>query len=204
MVSFPIRPGLKISKPDFRPQSGMTKNEFLVVLAMLAAVVLISLPNFQTSRVQARDVQRKNDLKHIRAALENYFKDFNAYPRSRDGRILACGNENELRSCEWGEDLVRDIRDPVYPPYINPLPRDPLSPGHSYIYISNTRNFQLFASLEDRDDDEYNKEVAERGLKCGDKVCNFGLTSSRDISIKEELPPENPQEATESGLPNEK
>lgn len=181
----------------------MTKNEFLVVLAMLAAILLISLPNFRTSKVQARDVQRKNDLKHVRAALENYFKDFNAYPRSRDGRILACGSENELRSCEWGEDLVRDIRDPEYPPYINPLPRDPLSPSYSYIYISNTRNFQLFATLEDKDDDEYNKKVAERALKCGDKLCNFGLTSSRDIAIEEELPPENPKEATESSLPNE-
>lgn len=178
----------------FENQKGMTKNEFLIVLLLLVFVLLLALPNFRSSKIQARDVQRKNDLKHIRAALDEYFKDFSAYPRSKDGKIAACGTSDKLVPCEWGEDVIRDVRDLNYPPYINLMPRDPLYRQHSYTYISNTRNFQIFASLEDGKDPEYNDKVKARGLLCGEKVCNFGLTSSGELLPEEELPVENPAE----------
>lgn len=171
--------------------AGMTRNEFLVVLGILFSIILLALPNFSSSKVQARDVQRKNDLKHIRAALNDYFKDFSAYPRAKEGEILACGSPEKLEPCEWAVDTLRDLRDPFYPPYIDPLPRDPLH-ERTYTYISNTRNFQIFASLEDKADVEYNERVAKRGIRCGTKICNFGITSSGDINPEEELPPENP------------
>lgn len=169
----------------------MTRNELLVVAAILLGIILMALPNFATSRVQARDVQRKNDLRHIRAALAEYFADFSAYPRGKDGKILACGAPEKLTPCEFAVDGLRDIRDPVYPAYINPLPRDPQH-ERTYFYVSNTRNFQLFASLEDTGNIEYNKAVAKRGIPCGTKTCNFGVTNSDDILAEEELPPENP------------
>lgn len=169
----------------------MTRNEFLVVLAILFAIVVLAVPKFGTSKVQARDVQRKNDLRHIRAALAEYFADFSAYPRAKDGKILACGAPEKLEPCEFAVDPLRDLRDPAYPAYINPLPRDPHH-ERTYFYISNTRNFQLFASLEDKNDAEYNEHIAKRGILCGTKVCNFGVTNSDDVLPEEELPPENP------------
>lgn len=175
-------------------KKGMTRNEFLVVVGILAAIILVALPNFSSSKVQARDVQRKNDLKHIRAALSDYFKDFSAYPRVKDGKILACGTSEKLEPCEWAIDTLRDLRDPAYPSYINPLPRDPQH-ERTYFYVSNTRNFQIFASLEETRDREYNKRVEERKLPCGKKICNFGVASSNDILPEEELPPENPPTA---------
>lgn len=169
----------------------MTRNEFLVVIGILLGIILLALPNFRSSKIQARDVQRINDLKHIRAALADYFKDFSAYPRAKDGKILACGTSETLAPCEWAIDSFGDVRDPGYPPYIDPLPRDPLH-ERTYFYISNTRNFQLFASLEDSGNVEYNKKVKTKGFLCGTKVCNFGVTDSGDVLPEEELPPENP------------
>lgn len=185
---------LKLKNTPFRyidiSKKGMTKNEFLVVLGILIAIVLVALPNFGFSKVQARDVQRKNDLKHVRAALQDYFKDFSAYPRAKDGKIFACGTSEALVPCEWEKDVLRDLRDPSYPPYIERLPRDPQH-ARTYVYISNTRNFQLLASLEDSRDREYNKGAEERNISCGAKICNFGVTNSGDILLEEELPPEN-------------
>ncbi|MBI2590667.1 MAG: hypothetical protein HYW33_02175 [Candidatus Blackburnbacteria bacterium] len=172
----------------------MTKNEFLAVFAILLVIILFALPNFSSSKVQARDVQRKNDLRHIRAALTDYFKDFSAYPRARDGKILACGAPEKLEPCEWEKDVLRDLRDPIYPPYIERLPRDPQH-ERTYVYISNTRNFQLLASLEDSHDREYNKKVEDRNISCGTKICNFGVTSAGDVLPEEEMPPENPPTA---------
>lgn len=186
---------LKLKNTSFRyidiSKKGMTRNEFLIVVGILAAIILVALPNFGFSKIQARDVQRKNDLKHVRAALGDYFKDFSAYPRSEEGRILACGTSEKLKPCEWAIDTLRDLRDPAYPSYISPLPRDPQH-ERTYFYVSNTRNFQIFASLEEPRDIEYNKKVAERKLSCGKKICNFGVTSSNDILPEEEMPSENP------------
>ena len=119
--------------------------------------------NFRTSQVKARDIQRKNDLKHIRAALDDYFKKNELYPL--------------------------DLSDPTLADFIYPLPRDPQNrSGSEYLFSSNGKAFQLFASLEQRDEIEYNEKVARRGLKCGERICNFGLTSLNDVTLLDDLP----------------
>ena len=63
--------------------------------------------------------------------------------------------------------------------YIDRLPRDQLQvSGRYYLYFSDTRNFQLFAALEKKNDAEYEENIYKRGLKCGSAICNFGVGSS--------------------------
>lgn len=159
--------------------SGMSKSEVLMVSTILGFIFLLGFFNLQISERRARDVQRKNDLKHVAAALNSYLYDFGAYPASVDGRIFACGTPEHVRVCVWAADGITDLSDPDYPPYINPLPQDPLAStkDYTYIYLSNTRNFQLFASLENSSEAEYNKDVFKRGIKCGSSTCNFGISS---------------------------
>lgn len=163
----------------------MTKNEFVVVMGILLAIGLLAAFNFRSSIVKARDVQRKNDLKHVASALNDYFKDVGAYPESRDGKIMACnpvlredGLGYNFEPCEWGKDKI-----------VNPLPIDPLSAqGFDYTYISDTRNFQLYAGLERTRDVEYNESIVRRDLRCGPAVCNFGVPSSHKVELDKELP----------------
>lgn len=177
------------------------RSEFLGIGIVLFSIILLGTFNIRMAKLKARDIQRKNDLKHIAAALNSYLYDFGEYPPSKDGKILACGDVQNLRPCAWGEDKVQDLTDPSYPPYINPLPRDPFlgASGWDYVYVSDTRNFVLFSSLENSKDDEYNEKVASKKLSCGRALCSFGVSSlsSPDLVIDENA-------ATPSALPNVK
>lgn len=175
--------GVKITNYKLKIiNSGMTRTEFLVVLGILAVIVVASYFNLQKAEVLARDVQRKNDLKHVTAALTDYRKDYQTYPKSENGQILACGEDTDnLIACKWGQGSIGK--------YISPLPEDPLAPPRrfAYLYISNTRDFQLFAHLERMEDAEYNSAVALRNLNCGASICNFGIASSRDVPVDQDL-----------------
>ncbi|OGY07830.1 MAG: hypothetical protein A2782_01665 [Candidatus Blackburnbacteria bacterium RIFCSPHIGHO2_01_FULL_43_15b] len=173
---------------------GINKNEGRFIIVALLLIGIFSYFNFQQSYIRARDVARKNDLKHIAAALNNYFYDFNQYPPSRNGRILVCGNPEYPTECKWGLDGIKDLSDPSYPAYINSLPRDPQSSSRDYVYISDTRNYQLFASLESDRDAEYNGKVAIRKINCAKHICNFGISSMS--KVEENLAP-----ATSSAQP---
>lgn len=81
----------------------------------------------------------------------------------------------------------------VYPMDLNSLsgvPKDPSTPqGYSYLYLSDGKFFQVFASFEGGpDESEYNAKIAARHLMCGKFICNYGKASGDvplDKSIEE-------------------
>lgn len=162
-----------------------SKTELLVVLCTLIAIWTSAFFNFRISQIKARDIQRKNDLKHIRAALEEYRKIGNVYPLSEsNGRIIACGTSEDV-ICDWGTGVIYNTKKSPPQPIIDPLPRDPQSGSHGrlYIYESNSKHFKLYASLEQKDEIEYNAQLEKLNKKCGSEICNFGITSSNDIDL---------------------
>lgn len=162
-----------------------SKQESLAVLLILSVLFVVSYFNFAKALVRSRDLQRKNDIGEITKGLEEFRTDFASYPQStKTGLINACNG-----GCVWGKDPLRDINDLKYPAYINTIPLDPTTGnGYSYLYFSNGRRFQIYATLEDTSDPEYNPKIAALNLKCGTKVCNFGRSSPEtplDKSIEE-------------------
>ncbi|OGM03931.1 hypothetical protein A3E15_00320 [Candidatus Woesebacteria bacterium RIFCSPHIGHO2_12_FULL_42_9] len=176
-----------------------TKQEALAVVAILLAIILISLQNFRTSLRRARDAQRKNDIGAIANGISRYGNDFAVYPlASGDGKILACRPEVstnkvgeeivEFEPCIWGKDSLRDALDLTYPSYIEALPSDPEGDlGISYLYLSSGQNYQVYAALEGVDEAEYDPNIVARNLTCGMRICNFGRSSGvpLDKSIEE-------------------
>jgi hypothetical protein len=178
-----------------------TKQEATVVLIILFVVGVVSFRNFQLALRRSRDSERKQDLTRVADALNYYHEDFGFFPPStEDGTIVACNKDGSpveidtkdlsktmeekllevFEPCVWGEDGLKDVSDPDYPPYMENLPNDPtFKDGTRYIYVSNTRRFQLYASLEGEDEDEYRPEIVEYGLMCGGTVCNFGKSSGQ-------------------------
>lgn len=164
----------------------MKRNEIIFTALVLVIMSVFAYFNLQKAQVLARDIQRKNDLKHIATALTAYLKDVGTYPPARDGKIDACLEGDSFRPCSWGKDALESTTSA----YIKPLPEDPLTPKgtYSYLYVSNVRDYQLFASLERRDDDEYNLAVFKRNLLCGKMICNFGVSDGKDAAVENELP----------------
>jgi general secretion pathway protein G len=63
-----------------RKMRGFTLIELLIVVAIIAILAAIAVPNFLEAQVRAKVSRVKADLRSIATALEAYFIDNNAYP----------------------------------------------------------------------------------------------------------------------------
>ena len=63
-----------------RNERGFTLIELLIVVAIIAILAAILIPNFLRARAQAQVAATKGNLKNTATALESYFVDFAAYP----------------------------------------------------------------------------------------------------------------------------
>lgn len=153
-----------------------TKEELKALGIIFLVLLIIAIPNFLVSFQRGRDVDRKTDLGTIVLALASFKERFGYYPAgSENGKIVACLNQGEkpeydihkhvtnFKPCEWGDESV-----------MGKLPVDPSSTkGFSYYYKSDEKRYNIYTSLERRDQPEYQEEVAKENIACGAKVCNF-------------------------------
>lgn len=153
---------------------GFTKQETVAVLSILGVILVITSINLVGAIRKSRDAQRKGDVRQITKIIEEFQNSQGSIPRSEDGKIVACNpNYDELgnpiyKPCVWGQDEIQETK----------LPTDPHSQdGVSYLYLASVKNFQVFASLESAKEAEYDVKIVDRKLSCGNKICNFGLTS---------------------------
>lgn len=174
---------------------GFSKTELYSVAAILGILGIAMILNLQLSLRRSRDSQRKSDIRSIYKALEAYQSSVGQLPASENGMIVACdsGEKNDmglpiLEGCAWGWSSLKSISDDAQV-FLERIPSDPdHDDGARYLYISNSKRFQLFASLEGEDEAEYDPQIVARNLACGNEVCNFGLGYSdipTNISLEE-------------------
>jgi type II secretory pathway pseudopilin PulG len=146
-----------------------------IILTILFGVVLF---NMSISLRRGRDSIRKNDISAIQKSLDTYYQKYRVYPLSNDtGQIIGCFDGDVVRdkstgaplntiACSWGESRFEDK---------NLMPRDPLyKKGNSYKYISDGKSYEIYISLEGKDEAEYTPQIAAKYLQCGTKICNYG------------------------------
>lgn len=169
---------------------GFTLVELLVVMAILGILTVVTLGNFQTSQIKARDAQRKSDLRQIANALEAYMNDHGGYPTSgtapgySTGKIEdACGCSTPPADCSWGPGS-REFCDSNNTVYMKEIPDDVTAPPH-YCYWSDGLSFKLYAKLENKKDpdcllghDVNGNCVLPASNNCDDTKYNFGISSS--------------------------
>lgn len=168
-----------------------TKKDTKAVFWIFFTLIVFIGINLKVSIRRGRDNIRKSDMSAIQGALGQYKEKYNVFPKSKNGKIIACFADDtffdedleiyvNLVECEWGEDEFENLE------------RLPIDPFHekdrSYLYLSDTKHFQIFTSLEGKTEAEYTESIVERGLFCGVAVCNFGKKDGNaplEISLEE-------------------
>ncbi len=62
-----------------RPATGFTLIELLIVVAIIAILAAIAIPNFLEAQVRAKVSKVKSDMRTIKTAMECYYLDWNTY-----------------------------------------------------------------------------------------------------------------------------
>ena len=61
-------------------KKGFTLIELLIVVAIIAILAAIAIPNFIQAQIRAKVTRAKADIRSLATGLESYFVDNNAYP----------------------------------------------------------------------------------------------------------------------------
>ena len=98
-----------------REMNGFTLIELLIVVAIIAILAAIAVPNFLEAQVRAKISRSDVDIRSLATALESYAVDHSKYPpRMGDGTVWG-----------WSIEALFRLTTPVA--FLSSLPRDPFN-----------------------------------------------------------------------------
>ena len=68
-------------------ERGFSLLELIVVMAIIGILVVYALPAYQDSTLRAKEAVLKEDLQHMRNAVEEYLTDRGVYPETLDDLV---------------------------------------------------------------------------------------------------------------------
>lgn len=132
---------------------GFTLIELMIVLAIVSLLSGVGYVNFSEARAQARDIERKADLRALQTAIELYRQQHGRYPAGCKGPNQWSGQDGTDYACEVGDPsyngpgqyiVSHDLADPTIsfaPGFMSVLPTDPKLPDGisnvGYRYVTN-------------------------------------------------------------------
>jgi prepilin-type N-terminal cleavage/methylation domain-containing protein len=144
---------------------GFTLIELLIVIAIIAVLAALILPNLSGSRARARDSRRKMDLNNMQQAFRLYYNDAGAFPLTN------------VVTGAWGSVLNSSNGLTIY---MTQLPVDPSSTTSgvvTYGYQSGGANYILVAKLENLSD----PDIADSQVRCPSTYSSY--SGSKDAAI---------------------
>lgn len=103
------------NKKQLLKQAGFTLIELMIVLSIMGILLTIAQPSFKQSIIRAREAVLKEDLFHIRDAIDQYYADNNKYP-------------DQLTDLINEQDRTRS--------YLRGIPKDPFTGASDWITVS--------------------------------------------------------------------
>lgn len=74
-----------MTSSQLKNKKGFTLIELLIVVAIIAILAAIALPNFQAAQTRAKVARVKTDFRTLNVALQSYRVDHNDYPSDKIG-----------------------------------------------------------------------------------------------------------------------
>jgi prepilin-type N-terminal cleavage/methylation domain-containing protein len=87
---------------------GFTLIELLIVVAIIAILAAIAVPNFLEAQIRSKVSRVKADQRSLATALESYFIDNNAYP-AWAAEVLPAGTPNMTINVNYSISSVPDV-----------------------------------------------------------------------------------------------
>ena len=126
----------------YRRQAGFTLIELLIVVAIIAILAAVAVPNFLEAQVRAKISRARSDMRTLRTAIESYATDHSTYPYAQNF------------SSPTPYQKLRQVTTPIA--YISAIPRDVLSKPDNI--------FSTFITSEPTNTYLYNTAAADVGL----------------------------------------
>lgn len=91
---------------------GFTLIELLIVIAIIAILAAIAIPNFLMAQTRSKVTRAKKDMQTLATAIETYYVDYNDYPDASIATLTGHFNNR-----------LKQLTTPIA--YISSLPKDP-------------------------------------------------------------------------------
>ncbi len=117
-------------------ERGLSLIELMVVVSIIAILSALLYANFNEGGEQARDAERKADLRTIQSALELYKNRYGRYPAGCNSAGTWSGQVGTAYTCASGSQYITALA----PEFLPVLPTDPKLNGSQsgYVYTTNT------------------------------------------------------------------
>ena len=147
-------------------KKAFTMIELLVVMAIMGILTIITVSQFTTAKIKARDAQRKADLSSVSKALLMYYADYSKFP---DGLDLVSGvGFTDVTGYIYMKELPKENTNKTECPY-------------KYLVSADRSQYAVLGCLENKEDkDAWTKGMtpALREINCGMTYrYNFGFVS---------------------------
>jgi len=153
-----------------KKSKGFTLIELLIVVAIIAILAAIAVPNFLEAQVRSKVSRAKTDMRSLATAIESYMVDSNVYFMSRVSTVpsaTACfrltfaqRNDNPAGTAVTGE-LMNTLTTPIA--YITACPPDPFADikGSQFGYFNrDNRGWILWSFGPDLDQKAGDSELS--------------------------------------------
>jgi type II secretion system protein G len=106
-------------------RNGFTLIELLIVVAIIAILAAIAVPNFLEAQTRSKVSRVKNDMRTLATALEAYVVDNNRYPGDQDNNPLHASERGFYRLTTPIAYITTLASDPFSPPVHSGNPNNP-------------------------------------------------------------------------------